>query len=138
MILGIGTDLTSIDRLAEVLKTHGERFIERCFGAEERERVEVSAKGNERLRSSGYAKRWAAKEACSKALGLGVRKDIYLKDMVVVNDAQGRPELVLTGGAKERLTALTPQGMTPRIHVSLADDPPMAIAFVVISASPNI
>lgn len=135
LILGIGTDLTSIDRLAETLERHGERFIDRCFGPEEREKVETSANGDPHLRAAGYAKRWAAKEACSKALGLGIRNEIYLKDIVVVNDQKGQPGLVLTGGAKDRLTALTPQGMTPWIHVSLTDDAPMALAFVVISAS---
>ena len=135
MILGIGTDLTHIDRLAEVLKTHGERFIDRCFGAEEREKVEQSAKGDAALRASGYAKRWAAKEACAKALGLGIRQDIYLKDIVVANDAEGKPGLVLTGGAKDRLTALTPQGMTATVYVSLTDEFPMALAFVVVSAA---
>jgi holo-[acyl-carrier protein] synthase len=134
LILGIGTDLTSIDRLAEVLERHEERFIDRCFGAVEREKVEKSANGDLRARAAGYAKRWAAKEACAKALGLGIRNDIYLKDITVVNDADGRPGLALAGGAKDRLTALTPQGMTPQVHLSLTDDPPMAMAFVVISA----
>ena len=86
------------------------------------------------MRAAGYAKRWAAKEACAKALGLGIRDGIHLKDMAVVNDADGQPGLVLLGGAKDRLTAITPQGMTSQIHLSLTDDAPMAMAFVVISA----
>lgn len=134
MILGIGTDLTNIDRVTGVLEQHGERFIARCFGAEEREKVEKAAQGDARVRAAGYAKRWAAKEACAKALGLGISNDIYLKDIVVTNGADGRPGLTLTGGAKDRLTALTPEGMTSQIHVSLTDDAPMALAFVVISA----
>lgn len=134
MILGIGTDLASIERIAETLNKHGARFIERVFGAEEREKVEKLAEGAEHLRAAGYAKRWAAKEACAKALGLGIRNEIYLKDIVVVNVTGGKPTLVLSGGARERLAAITPQGSTPRIDVSLADDGGMALAFVVISA----
>lgn len=134
MILGIGTDLTGIERIAGTLERHGERFISRCFGAEERDKVEKQAEGAVHLRAAGYAKRWAAKEACAKALGLGIRNDIYLKDIVVVNVTGGKPTLVLSGGAKERLSALTPAGMTPKISVSLADDAGMALAFVVISA----
>lgn len=134
MILGIGTDLTSIERIADTLAEHGERFINRCFGVEERDRVEKQAEGAPQLRAAGYAKRWAAKEACAKALGLGIRNDIYLKDIVVVNGAAGAPALTLSGGAKDRLTALTPAGMTSTVSVSLADDGGMALAFVVISA----
>jgi holo-[acyl-carrier protein] synthase len=134
LILGIGTDLTNIDRLGEVLEQHGARFIDRCFTPAEREKVEKSAGGDLKRRAAGYAKRWAAKEACAKALGLGIRDGIHLKDIGVVNDAEGRPALVLKGGAKDRLTALTPQGMTAEVNVSLTDDPPMALAFVVISA----
>ncbi len=134
MILGIGTDLTSIDRIAQTLMQHGERFVARCFAAEEREKVETSAKGDARLRAAGYAKRWAAKEACAKALGLGIRNDVSLKDIVVTNDAQGQPSLTLTGGAKDRLTAMAPRGRTLKVQVSLSDDAAMALAFVVISA----
>ena len=134
MILGIGTDLAIIERIADVLTQHGERFVERCFGAEEVAKVEKQASGDAHLRASGYAKRWAAKEACAKALGLGIRNDIYLKDIVVVNSPEGQPQLVLTGGAKDRLTAMTPEGMTAHIHVSLTDEALMALAFVVISA----
>ena len=134
MILGIGTDLSSIERILGVLADHEQRFVERCFRPEERDKVENAAKGDPRIRAAGYAKRWAAKEACAKALGLGIRHEIYLKDIAVVNDEAGRPSLVLTGGAQERLSAITPPGMTPVVHVSLADESSMALAFVVISA----
>lgn len=134
MILGIGTDLTSIDRVAEVLERHDQRFIERCFSPEERQKVETAAASDPRRRAAGYAKRWAAKEACAKALGLGIREDIYLRDMVVTNTPAGQPALTLQGGAKDRLTALTPKGMTARIHLSLSDDAALALAFVVIAA----
>lgn len=135
MILGIGTDLTSIERIAETLQDHGERFVKRCFADEEQERVEKKANGDAQLRNAGYAKRWAAKEACAKALSLGITEDVFLKDIVVVNDNAGKPGIVLRGGAKERLSAITPDGMTPHIHVSLSDEPPLAAAFVVISAT---
>ncbi len=134
MILGIGTDLADIERVAGTLEKHGARFIKRCFGAEESQKVEKLAEGAVHLRAAGYAKRWAAKEACAKALGLGIRNDIYLKDIVVVNSPDGQPQLILSGGAKDRLTAITPQGMTSNIYVTLTDEASMALAFVVISA----
>lgn len=129
MILGIGTDIADIKRIGGVLEQHGERFRERCFAEEERVAA-ASAKDA----AAFYAKRWAAKEAAAKALGLGIRDNIFLKDIVVTNDGMGKPALSLRGGAKERLAAITPAGTTAHIHVSLADDPPMAMAFVVISA----
>jgi len=134
MILGVGTDIASIERIAETLERHEDRFVEMCFSATERDRVEDSARGDKMARAAGYAKRWAAKEACAKALGLGIRDDIYLKDIIVSNNAAGLPSLTLGGGAKERLTVLTPQGMTAKAHVSLTDDNLMAMAFVVLSA----
>ncbi len=141
MILGIGTDLTRIERIEETLQKHGTRFVQRCFGMEETEKIEKAAATAPHLRAAGYAKRWAAKEACAKALGLGISNDIYLKDIIVVNSPDGQPQLVLSGGAKDRLTAITPQGMTARIDVSLTDEAlgekaagGMALAFVVISA----
>jgi len=136
MILGIGTDIVRQERIAEVLERHGDRFIDRCFDAAERAYVTQKAGGREALRAAGYAKRWAAKEACAKALGLGIRDNIFLKDIIVTNDAAGKPALTLQNGAKERLTRLTPEGMTPVMHLSLADDAPTAMAFVVISAVP--
>ncbi len=134
MILGIGTDLTSIDRIRQVLADHGDRFIARCFAPEEHEYVEEKASEKPHLAAGGYAKRWAAKEACAKALGMGIRGDIYLRDIIITNDSEGKPSLTLQGGAKDRLTRMTPEGMTPVIHLSLTDEPPMALAFVVISA----
>ncbi len=141
MILGIGTDLTSISRIDDTLQKYGARFIARCFGSDESAKVEKSAQGAPHLRAAGYAKRWAAKEACAKALGLGIRNDIYLKDIAVSSNPDGQPQLVLSGGAKDRLTAMTPKGMTARLDVSLTDEMPgektgagMALAFVVISA----
>lgn len=134
MIIGTGTDIVSIDRIRAVLLEHGERFIERCFTEEERGYVERKAGTNSDIAVAGYAKRWAAKEACAKALGLGIRDHIHLKDIAVVNDSAGKPAIQLTGGAKERLTRITPESMTVDIHVSLSDEPPMALAFVIISA----
>ena len=131
MILGIGTDMASIERIETAIEKNGKRFIDRCFAKEEKERVEKLGKA---ARAAGYAKRWAAKEACAKALGLGIRAGIYLKDIVVTNDKAGKPALVLKGGAKKRLAALTPKRMVPHIHVSLSDESRMALAFVVISA----
>lgn len=134
MIIGTGTDIVNIDRIRAVLLDHGERFIERCFTETERGHVERKAGTNSDIAVAGYAKRWAAKEACAKALGLGIRDHIHLKDIAVVNDSAGKPAIELTGGAKERLTRITPEGMTLDIHVSLSDEPPMALAFVIISA----
>lgn len=136
MILGIGTDIVQQSRIASVLADHGDRFIDRCFDTAERDYVTQKAGGKQELVTAGYAKRWAAKEACAKALGLGIRDNIFLKDIIVTNDAAGKPALTLQNGAKERLTHLTPEGMTPVIHLSLADDAPTAMAFVVISAVP--
>jgi holo-[acyl-carrier protein] synthase len=134
MIIGVGADITSIGRIEHSLTRHGERFIDRCFSPEEREKVESSSNGDIKARAAGYAKRWAAKEACAKALGLGIRDNIFLKDIGVTNDDMGRPSLVLSGGAKERLTQITPEGMTASVYISLSDEPPMALAFVIISA----
>ncbi|MBI1215123.1 MAG: holo-ACP synthase [Alphaproteobacteria bacterium] len=134
MILGIGTDMAAVARIEDVLQRHGERFLDRCFAPEERAWVEKAAAGDARRRAAGYAKRWAAKEACAKALGHGIRDEIFLKDIAVINDSMGAPSLALSGGAKERLTQITPKGMTPYIHISLSDEAETALAFVVISA----
>lgn len=134
MIIGIGTDITSISRIEDLLAAQGERFIRRCFSAEESAYVEKSAAKSPRRRAAGYAKRWAAKEAAAKALGLGIRDGIFLKDIVVINDAAGRPTLVMRAGAGARLAALTPAGMKADIQVSLSDEERTAQAFVVISA----
>lgn len=131
MILGIGTDLANIDRIAGVLERHGDRFRNRVFTDVEQ------AKAERRRDVAGtYAKRWAAKEACSKALGTGLRMGIAWKDMAVSNLRTGQPVMALTGWAAERLTDLTPAGHEAVVHVTLTDDHPWAQAFVVIEARP--
>ena len=131
MIVGIGSDLTDIRRIAASLERFGDRFTERLFTEVERARSE--RKGD---RAASYAKRFAAKEACAKALGTGIRHGVFWRDMGVVNLRSGQPTMVLTEGAKARLDALIPPGMAPRIHLSLTDEPPFAQAFVVIEAVP--
>jgi len=132
MILGIGTDLANIDRIAGVLERFGERFRDRVFTEAEQ------AKAERRRDVAGtYAKRWAAKEACSKALGTGLRMGISWKDMAVTNLRSGQPVMHLTGWAAERLAAMTPPGHRAIVHVSLTDDHPWAQAFVVIEALPT-
>jgi holo-[acyl-carrier protein] synthase len=129
MILGIGSDITDVRRIAKVLERHGDRFIDRIFTATERERAE-----RRRNRVETYAKRFAAKEACAKALGTGFRGGVWWRDMGVVNLASGRPTMILTGGAKRRLEAITPPGYEARIDLTITDEGPMAHAFVIISA----
>ena len=129
MILGIGSDLTDIRRIQASLDRFGSRFIERLFTDVERARSE--RKGD---RAASYAKRFAAKEACAKALGTGFRAGVFWRDMGVVNLKSGRPTMALTGGALARLNALVPQGMEPVIHLTLTDEIPYAQAFVVIEA----
>ena len=131
MIIGIGSDLSDIRRIANSLERFGDRFTHRCFTEVERARSERKPD-----RASSYAKRFAAKEACAKALGTGMRGAVYWRDMGVVNLRSGQPTLKLTGGAAERLAAVTPPGMDARIHLSLTDDHPYAQAFVVIEALP--
>jgi holo-[acyl-carrier protein] synthase len=131
MILGIGTDLANIDRIAGVLERHGDRFRNRVFTDVEQ------AKAERRRDVAGtYAKRWAAKEACSKALGTGLSMGIAWKDMAVSNLRTGQPVMEVTGWARERLDAMTPPGYEAIIHVTLTDDHPWAQAFVVIEARP--
>jgi holo-[acyl-carrier protein] synthase len=131
VILGIGSDLIDIRRIEKTIARFGERFLDRVFTPEER------ARSDRRFnRVESYAKRYAAKEACSKALGTGFRRGVYWRDLGVVNLPGGRPTLVLTGGALKRLQALTPPGMAARIDVTLTDEPPIAEAFVIISAVP--
>jgi len=132
MILGIGSDITDIRRIERVIGRHGERFLERIFTAKERERAECR-----RNRVETYAKRFAAKEACAKALGTGMRAGVWWRDMGVVNLASGRPTLQLTGGAQKRLEAITPPGFEARIDLTISDEGPMAQALVVISAVPK-
>ncbi|MDP1631537.1 MAG: holo-ACP synthase [Caulobacter sp.] len=136
MIIGIGSDLSDIRRIEKTLERFGDRFTARTFTAIERERSErkVNAQGG---RAASYAKRFAAKEACAKALGTGVpRRGVHWADMGVVNLRSGKPTMALTGGAAERLASLTPQGMAAVIHLSLTDDHPYAQAFVIIEAVP--
>jgi holo-[acyl-carrier protein] synthase len=131
VILGIGTDLANIERIQGVLDRHGDRFRNRVFTETEQRKAE------RRMDKAGtYAKRWAAKEACSKALGTGLRMGISWKDMAVSNLRSGQPVMHLTGWAAERLAAMTPAGHEAIVHVTLTDDHPWAQAFVVIEARP--
>ena len=131
MILGIGTDLANIDRIQGVLARHGDRFRNRVFTETEQ------AKASRRKDEAGtYAKRWAAKEACSKALGTGLRMGIAWKDMSVSNLSSGQPVMEVTGWAKNRLDEITPSDHEAIVHVSLTDDHPWAQAYVVIEARP--
>ncbi|MBU1573803.1 MAG: holo-ACP synthase [Alphaproteobacteria bacterium] len=131
MILGIGTDLANIDRISGTLARFGDRFKNRVFTETEQRKAE-----RRRDVAGTYAKRWAAKEACSKALGTGLAMGISWKDMAVKNLASGQPVMEVTGWAKERLEAMTPPGHEAIIHVTLTDDHPWAQAFVVIEARP--
>ena len=133
MIIGIGSDLTDIRRIERTLQRFGDRFARRVFTETERARSERKPD-----RAASYAKRFAAKEACAKALGTGVpRRGVGWADMGVVNLPSGKPTLALTGGAAERLAALIPPGSRPVIHLSLTDDHPYAQAFVIIEAVPQ-
>ncbi|HEX6860477.1 MAG TPA: holo-ACP synthase [Caulobacteraceae bacterium] len=132
MIIGIGSDLSDIRRIQKSLDRFGERFTHRVFTEVERARSDRKPDA-----AASYAKRFAAKEACAKALGTGVpRRGVHWADMGVVNQRSGKPTMALTGGAAERLAALIPEGMAPVIHVSLTDDHPYAQAFVIIEAVP--
>lgn len=132
MIIGIGSDIIDARRIAKTIERHGERFLGRIYTAAERARAQGRAK-----QAETYAKRFAAKEACSKALGTGFRGGVFWRDMGVVNLPSGRPTMKLTGGALARLRAITPAGCEARIDVSLTDDGPIAQAIVIISAVPK-
>src|SRR5579859_3315677 len=132
MILGLGNDLIDIRRVEKTLERFGERFISRVFTEEERRKAERRPYG----RAATYAKRFAAKEACAKALGTGLRRGVFWRDMKVANLPSGQPTLTLTGGAAERLAKITPAGMRPQINLTMTDDHPWAEAVVVISALP--
>jgi holo-[acyl-carrier protein] synthase len=131
MILGLGTDAVDIRRVELTLARFGERFLDRCFTETERARSDRRAG-----RAASYAKRFAAKEACAKALGTGLHRGVFWRDIGVVNAPGGRPTMQLTGGALRRLAEITPAGLVARIDLSLTDEPPLAFATVIISAMP--
>ncbi len=133
MIIGIGSDVIDIRRVAKVIERHGNRFLHRIFTDAERAKAERRA-SNEKMVVATYAKRFAAKEACSKALGTGIRRGVWWRDMGVVNLPGGRPLMTLTGGALKRLEGLAPEGLEAQIDLSMTDDWPLAQAFVIISA----
>ena len=132
MILGIGSDLCNIERIQKSLDRFGERFVTRVFTDTERAKAEVRPF----TRAGTYAKRFAAKEAFSKAVGTGFKRGVFMKDIGVVNKASGAPTLHLTGGARERLDEMTPEGHAAEIHLTMTDDFPFAQAFVIITATP--
>jgi holo-[acyl-carrier protein] synthase len=131
MIIGIGSDIVDIRRIEHTIERFGERFLERIYTAAERRKAESRTAA-----AATYAKRFAAKEACAKALGTGFRAGVFFRDLGVVNLPGGKPTLALTGGAAERLAAITPAGMTAQIDLTLTDEYPLAQAFVIISAAP--
>ena len=132
MILGIGSDLSDIRRIQASLDRFGDRFRNRCFTEIERRRSEAKPDA-----AASYAKRFAAKEACAKALGTGLRRGVFWRDMGVLNLRSGQPTLALTGGAATRLAEMTPAGHRTVIHLSMTDDHPYAQAFVIIEALPE-
>jgi holo-[acyl-carrier protein] synthase len=132
MILGIGNDVIDIRRIEETLEKYGERFIQRIFTE-----VEIRKSEKRAQRAASYAKRFAAKEACSKALGTGFRANVFWKDLGVVNEPSGKPTMILTGGAKTHLDRMTPPNHAIRIHLTITDDFPYAHAFVMIEAVPH-
>jgi holo-[acyl-carrier protein] synthase len=131
MILGLGSDIIDIRRIERTIARYGDRFLARVFTDTERRKSERRA-----ARVASYAKRFAAKEACAKALGTGLRNGVYWRDMGVINLRSGRPTMVLTGGAAEQLRRMTPDGLQARVDVTLSDEFPLAQAFVVISGVP--
>jgi holo-[acyl-carrier protein] synthase len=132
VIVGIGSDLCNIERIQNSLDRFGERFVQRCFT----EREQAKAERRTLTRAATYAKRFAAKEAFSKAVGTGFKQGVFLRDIGVVNLPSGAPTLALTGGAKARLDALIPAGHAPSVHLTMTDDHPWAQAFVIIEALP--
>jgi len=132
VIIGLGSDLSDIRRIEKTLERYGERFTNRVFTALEQTRSERKAD-----RAASYAKRFAAKEACAKALGTGMRRGVFWRDMGVVNLRSGQPTMALTGGAQLRLLEIVPPGHRPVVHLSLTDDHPYAQAFVIIEALPQ-
>jgi holo-[acyl-carrier protein] synthase len=132
MILGLGNDIIDIRRIDKTIARYGERFLKRVFTDTERQKSDSRA-----ARAASYAKRFAAKEACAKALGTGLRRGVFWRDMGVVNQRGGRPTMALTGGALARLDEITPAGMSPQIDLTLTDEYPMAQAIVIISVVPR-
>lgn len=132
MIIGTGSDLIDIRRVEKTLERFGERFIRRCFTDEEIASAERRRAAGTRV--AAYAKRFAAKEACSKALGTGFSSGVFMKDIGIINDPHGRPTLKLTGGALRRLQSMIPDGKTAILHVTLTDEQPIAAASVIIEA----
>lgn len=132
MIIGLGLDLCDIRRIERMLEIYGDRFPRRCFTETERAKAD-----RRKARAATYAKRFAAKEACAKALGTGLGQGVSWRDMGVVNDKFGRPSLVLTGGAAARLASVTPDGYNARVHVTMTDEYPLAQAQVMIEATPK-
>ena len=133
MIIGLGNDMVDIRRIEQTLERYGTRFVARIFTDTEQKKSDRRAQ-----RAASYAKRFAAKEACSKALGTGFRRGVFWKDMGVVNEPSGRPTLQLTGGAKEQLERITPAGHTAQIQLTITDDFPYAQAVVIIEAVPAV
>ena len=131
MIIGIGSDLIDIRRIEKTLERHGSRFTERVFTERERAKAE-----SRKRQADTYAKRFAAKEACSKALGTGLSHGVFWRDMEVINLPTGKPTMHLTNGAEVRLQSMMPEGMKPVVHLSITDEYPMAQAFVIIEAVP--
>lgn len=132
MIIGLGNDVIDIRRIERTIERFGDRFLDRVFTDIERQKSDRRAG-----RVASYAKRFAAKEACSKALGTGIRRGVYWRDMGVVNLRSGKPTLELTGGAMERLRELTPDGMVAQVDLTMTDESPLAEAVVIISAAPK-
>ena len=132
MIIGLGSDIAEISRIANTLDRYGDRFVQRCFTSTERKKSDGRAN-----RAASYAKRFAAKEACAKALGTGLSHGVYWRDMGVVNLPSGKPTLQLTGGARKVLHHIVPQGCVPHIHLTITDDAGLAQAFVIIEALPE-
>ncbi len=129
MIIGIGNDIIDIRRIEKTLDRYGDRFVQRCFTE-----LEQKKSDRRRLRAASYAKRFAAKEACSKALGTGFRRGTYWRDLGVVNLPSGKPTMALTGGAADHLARLTPEGFVAKIDLTITDDFPLAQAIVIITA----
>lgn len=129
MIIGIGNDIVRIERIEKILTTHKQRFMNRCFTKHEQEKASKSKNP-----AATLAKRFAAKEALAKALGTGFINNIYLKNISVIENENGKPQIILSGGAEQMLKTIIPANHKPVIHLSLSDDPPVAQAFVIIEA----